>query len=780
MRDFMILKILDRLARFFTALGVDYAVMRRLLQVKLTLDGRRTATAMMQGNTTADDSNVFLKSLALYAFMGLFLVVFIVVEAAFVGIVLYFGVLMLFLAMGMISDFSAVLLDLSDKNIVHTKPVSQRTIGAAKTLHILIYLSMFAGSIAGPGIIALGAKHSPAFSLLALAAVIMICLLTLSVTTMLYTVLLKYYDGEKLKDWVNSVQIITVVALSVGYQLLLRVFNVLDLQTSFVPGWGSVLLPPVWFAAPFGLLLGQESTPLLAILALLGVCVPFLAFMFQVKLVSPAFERYVSKLATSARVRIYREPLRRRVFARVAALLTADRVDRALIKFANIMITTERSTKLRIYPNLAFALAFPVIVSVSSALRGSSLAEVLHTIREGNSILTLHMIAAMLSSVAGMCFYSDSYRGAWIFGALPVRHGDQAMKAAVKALILTYVAPLFALISLLALPLVGLHRLPDIGIMFLGAILNVLFVGGTLKLEYPFAEKFSKGNAGTSLVAIFIAGLLAGVHAVVLLIGSRMLLLGLLGGLLVAVLTLWNGWGRGKTARVGAVVAALLLVILFLSSNSQQMGNFIANRLTTNLIASLPGGYAQSVEASVRLGGDHLIIYRESGMIIATTCFYTEGGLTIAAAHSISLAPGEYRMQVNRGRSVAGELLSDSPDGIAIAGLTIPEEAPLLPLASPSDIALGEKALLIHSDGNIEVTVLGYQRKTRGRYSLVLQALDDEADIGPGYSGSPVIQDDRIIAFVFGAIKPSVRYSGARIAFARLATEVYLGTVKGE
>lgn len=44
MNEFLILKLLDRVQWIFKSLGADYALMRRILQVKLTMDGRRTPT----------------------------------------------------------------------------------------------------------------------------------------------------------------------------------------------------------------------------------------------------------------------------------------------------------------------------------------------------------------------------------------------------------------------------------------------------------------------------------------------------------------------------------------------------------------------------------------------------------------------------------------------------------------------------------------------------------------------------------------------------------------
>lgn len=50
MKEFSILKFLDKFEGIFERFGIDYPIMRRILQVKLTLDGRRTPTAMINSS----------------------------------------------------------------------------------------------------------------------------------------------------------------------------------------------------------------------------------------------------------------------------------------------------------------------------------------------------------------------------------------------------------------------------------------------------------------------------------------------------------------------------------------------------------------------------------------------------------------------------------------------------------------------------------------------------------------------------------------------------------
>ena len=140
MDDFRSLRILDTFKALFIKLDIDYPVMRRILQVKLTLDERRVPS-IFNGEVKKEGS-IYLKTLALYAFYGLILIPFIILgENYMFQMSLVFGVILFILMTTMISDFSTVLLDLRDKSILNTKPISRKTINAAKIIHVIIYMS---------------------------------------------------------------------------------------------------------------------------------------------------------------------------------------------------------------------------------------------------------------------------------------------------------------------------------------------------------------------------------------------------------------------------------------------------------------------------------------------------------------------------------------------------------------------------------------------------------------------------------------------------------------
>lgn len=164
---------------------------------------------------------------------------------------LVFGILMFMIMTSMISDFSSVLLDIRDRNIIMTKPVNGRTVGMARAIHAGVYLFLLTGSLTGVPLIAALITHGIGFFLIFLVELILINMLILVTTSLVYLLMMKFLDGEKLKDMINMVQILLSVGIAIGYQLVIRSFDMFDFGMIFTPAWWQLLLPPLWYAAVY-------------------------------------------------------------------------------------------------------------------------------------------------------------------------------------------------------------------------------------------------------------------------------------------------------------------------------------------------------------------------------------------------------------------------------------------------------------------------------------------------------------------------------------------------
>lgn len=155
MTDFFVLRLLDKLRGAFIRFGVDYDTMRSILQIKLTMDGRRTPTALagMQKKENVKEGSP-LRLQWIYLLFGLILIPLTLSNDHYMlQMSLTFGIIMFFVSTTLISDFSSVMLDLRDKNILFSKPVNRTTLNMAKSIHVLLYLGTVTLSITGPSLV---------------------------------------------------------------------------------------------------------------------------------------------------------------------------------------------------------------------------------------------------------------------------------------------------------------------------------------------------------------------------------------------------------------------------------------------------------------------------------------------------------------------------------------------------------------------------------------------------------------------------------------------------
>lgn len=537
MKEMRTLRVLDRLAGLFERMGVDYAVMRRILQVKLTMDARRVPILSGKSKNqqdTPDESNQFLRSLWLYVLFGGFSSMLLLAGDNYMfQTSLLFGIMMFMIMTSMISDFSTVLLDIRDRNILATKPVNRRTIAMAKTIHIFAYLFFITGAIAMIPLAVGLVKHGILFLLIFLLELILMNLLIVVLTALLYLTVLRLFDGEKLKDIINYVQIGLTVAITIGYQVLIRLFDFTAMDIVFKPAWWQVLLPPAWAGAAFQVLLRPgTATDAFIGLAALSVVVPLVAFFAYLKLM-PALERNLQKLS---------EPDSRSgskgrgLVHRMANLTGSTSQERAFFRFAWTMMGTERDFKLKVYPTLGFSLIFPFIFLFSGGFRWDSIGK-----GGSRAYLLIYFSGLMLPTIIKMLGYSSQYKAAWIYHTAPLENMNPVHKGTLLACLIRLMLPLFILEATVFVVLYGAGIVPDLIIVGVAlqfyAIISFLIMSKRLPFSAPFESMQQQSDYLRILGLMLFLGVLALLHLAALLVPY--------GGIIYGVLLIagtWAGW----------------------------------------------------------------------------------------------------------------------------------------------------------------------------------------------------------------------------------------------
>lgn len=510
MQDFLYLKFLDRIKGLFSALGIDYPVMRRILQVKLFINSRRPATVLSRGESKRKNS--YLSSLGIYAFMGFFIGLLVLFPSPlFLTMSIVMGMTLFLLLTTMISDFSSVLLDLQDRTILLTRPVSVKTLNAVKFLYILYYLVGITLSLAGVSLIIGLFKYGVWFFLTMLLILILICCFSLLFTAIFYFTILHLFSGEKLRDIINYFQIILTVFMTVVYQLIGRMFNVIDLNVQINLHWWSYLLPSSWFAAPFVVLFSDERRAEYFLLSAIGIIIPILALILYIKVAAPAFEHNLQKLASAGSRRTAR-PSR---LHKISRLLCPNHDEQVFFEFTCSMLKSERKLKLRLFPSLTLGVIMPFIMLLSM-VRPDTTSAFVQTVSEGKYYLFIYFSVFIYATSFSAISRSESYRGAWVYRAMPIDNTGLVFKGAMKGFLYKYIIPFYLLTCVIFTLLWGTKIILDLLIIFVNLILVMLSVFLLSKKELPFSQDIrinqSSGSFGVALLSILLCGSLAAAH----------------------------------------------------------------------------------------------------------------------------------------------------------------------------------------------------------------------------------------------------------------------------
>jgi len=540
MKDFLILKMLDFFSFFYRVMGIDYGVMRKVLQLKLLMDQRRTPSVLMNSKSKRE-GNAFYKSLIGYGLIGIFPALIIILPIPlFFKMNLFSGMLIVLVAMAMVSDFSSILLDTKDKGILLSKPIKPQTVSAAKITHILINLLTITFATAGASLIVGLFKYGLLFFGLLFFQLLLISGFILFLTSVFYFLMLVLFDGDKLKDMINYFQIILSFVMMVGYQFTGRIFKFVGHNGVLAFKWWMYLIPSAWFAAPFSLFLEDKLENYLIYLSVLGVVAPILLLIVYFKLILRYFEKNIYKLDNVTAKKRKNVEERSVTYKKLISFLVPNKLENVFCRFSQAMISSERSLKLRLYPSLGFATFFPMIM-LANSFTGTDLTQALTEIPQGSYYLIIYSTVAMLSLNVLTINTSENYKGAWIYKVLPIEFPGVILIGALKGLILKYLIPVYLFVSILFAIPYGARLIPHLILIFSNMLLLMILIFRLSLKELPFGKEFKVGeNSNLWLVigSFTLCGMSAALHYALKDFGIGLCIY--IGAVLFAAAVLWK------------------------------------------------------------------------------------------------------------------------------------------------------------------------------------------------------------------------------------------------
>lgn len=518
------------------ALGVDISHFWTLLGAKLKMDFRRPPNSFQ----SAGKKQTMLKQLFIYGFLGAMIVIGLYrVNDLMLQLSVFFAFLIVFEGTILLTEFTAVLFDEKENQILLPRPVSARTLLLVRLAHILVYMSNIAFALSLAFTIYLAFTYGW-LALVFVIAVLLCAWFTLILAVGFYMGLSRFVSAERFKDVLNYFQIGLAVIIMASYQLVPHFMEDANVESlMFKEVWWGYLLPTVWFAG-FVKLFGGMGSGMEVILAIIAIAAIVLGTFLLIRALSSGYTAILSEAGTgsSKKSKVVTAKAQKGWKNKLIALFCVSEVERTGWRLTMSHVRSDRKLKQQVYPMFAYSLIM-ALVFLKPDIKDFSgyLAELSDSSKYLFFVLTGFFGTVGISVIP----FTDTPNAAWVYEMAATNKKYHIQSGAIKAMLFTFYLPLQILFLIPIIWIWGVHVLPYV---FLGsaltAILSILLVriqGNPL----PFSQAREMVNKGEYTLRMFLG----------------MFLIGLIIGLVYLISLVHIG--------VGIALCALMPVLISLS-----------------------------------------------------------------------------------------------------------------------------------------------------------------------------------------------------------------------
>lgn len=487
-------KVFAWLNRFAPALekrGIQFDQLRLILATKNLLAAREPSGmgSLFSQRKRGKDASLrtgFLWNLLFGVIIGLMM---FLPASALTLFTIFFSVQLLTSFLNILTTYSSLILDPRDRTVFASRGVNDRTLSFARILNVCFYLGITLLAMGIPGIVITGLHFGPLVAVGGLLGLILSGILSLVIALFVYLLVLRYFDGERLRNMLNLVQILLMIGIYVGGQLpnlLPRGMSSVNLSLAPEFSWVYLLAVPAWFAGLPMLFAGQVNL-LSIVLTILSIVVPgvlTLVFLHY----SGAFESYLEKLNQG-------DARTRKLgwwFRGISTLMTRPGDERTYFTLGWRVLGSERDYKLRVYPQLAYGIILPLIF-ISTEIRDMPFATAQHYIAYAG----MGVIVALAPALVNLRFSSQPKAMA-VFQYVPFTTHGLLLRGVVKAMFARLFLPPLLLITLVTTIMGGwLSLLAGISVIVLTYGFTLMMGWPLVGGQFPFASVYS-ANANFS------------------------------------------------------------------------------------------------------------------------------------------------------------------------------------------------------------------------------------------------------------------------------------------
>lgn len=539
--DKLLLKLVACFKTLFVKQGIDYQQMMTIVQTKLTMDKRRVNMNWKANQQQKESKNQLLVIFFVYGLMGLFISVGVATLSSLVlAMTILHSYILFMMAMTLITDFSTVLLDTTDNQVILPRPVSGKTLFMARLVHILVYLLQFSIVLSIFPIIATFIRFGIVAGIVILVTSLQTVLMAVFITYLLYLLILRYSSEQKIKEIISFFQIGMTILFTVGFQVLPRIINFTVINEHFELHWYAYLLPPVWMALAIEAFSTLNFDALHIGMVVLAFVVPGFTFWLMNKYLAPSFARKLSALNNSSgSTKIVKASgfAFSDIFSR---LVCKDPAEKAGFALTWKITGRDKGFKMQFYPSLAYMVVFIFIIFFNGG--NKNFHKIWNELPNTKAyIWLLYMPLLSVSSSIMLINFNEHFAASWVYHSSPLQKPGMLISGAVKALFCKFFVPVFLLLFSIAVFIWGGHVLDDALFAFINNLLCFWAMASLRQHYLPFSRQPNtqqqSGRFVLMLLQLLVIAATVGVHYLLVRFGA-VWMLWLLSPLLFIVLAL--------------------------------------------------------------------------------------------------------------------------------------------------------------------------------------------------------------------------------------------------
>lgn len=479
----------------YRRMGINTAHLTAILTTKLLMDDRRPNTLHQTQRRRSDKpvNAATIGTILVSAFMGLvYLISFAIGTNMVTHLTFYFSFFFFLLAASLISDFTAVLIDVRDNYIILPKPVSDRTIVTARILHIFIHICKLVVPMALPGLVYLIINYGGFGGFYFMLLVLLLTIFVIFFINALYILILRITTPTKFQAIISYIQIGFAIALYASYQILPRMadrmgtfnFDVTTHPTLF-------LLPMYWFASGWNTLYTLHAGGWDVLFLFLCFAVPVASLYAVIKYLAPSFNTKLALLnsvSTETAKPVTLNKAQRTTsnyLQALSRLSTKAGAERMGFLFTWKMTARSRDFKVRVYPSIGYLAVIVVMLFVRKGhvnLNGMQAQDAKIVLMSAMYITSFLLITAI-----SQLTQSEKAKASWLYFITPLQQPGAVISGALKAMLLKFYMPVAVVTFIGGLYFLGLPALPNLILGVLNQVLiTTVVVYGSHRI-FPFS-----------------------------------------------------------------------------------------------------------------------------------------------------------------------------------------------------------------------------------------------------------------------------------------------------